>query len=207
MAEGGYPGGPSPGPGDEFPRLGAKKPAEPTGPPQHPLSMDYHGTPNAFNDEEFYPEPVPYVLKIRGEYLLWHVGMPRLSTVIATTNSNANLTNGFGAIGDPGTTSLLGPGTYDYHNVSGGRITAGLALGIMPPIELSGFWLSRSLPSLFARVPTAPRRAKFWHDLFRRRTLLASTAWGSKSFSPRVFRACWQAISTLARTSTFGALS
>src|SRR5438105_12379990 len=108
-------GSPSP---DQFPKLGAPVPP---GPPPHPLSMDYHGTPNGFSEDEYYPQPQPYILKLKGEYLLWHVGMPRLSTILATSSGNPNLVNGVGALGDAGTFSLLGPGNYDYRGISGGR--------------------------------------------------------------------------------------
>lgn len=107
-----------------------------------------NGTPNAFNEEEYYPEPVPYVFKLKGEYLNWRVAKPTLSTVLATTSTNPNLANGVGALGDPGTSSLLGPGTYNYSGINGFRGTGGLALGFLPPIEVSGFSLNKQMSLL-----------------------------------------------------------
>jgi hypothetical protein len=105
------------------------------------------GGPNGFSEEDNV-QAVPYVFKLKGEWLLWHVGMPRLSTTLATTTTLANLTNGVGALTDPGTVTLLGPGNFDYHELNGGRVTAGFATGFLPPIELSGFWVGRPTTSL-----------------------------------------------------------
>ncbi|AMV23201.1 hypothetical protein VT84_02250 [Gemmata sp. SH-PL17] len=58
---------------------------------------------------------------VRGEYLLWW--MPGFATpVLGTTNANTNL-NGY--LGEPGTTSLLGPGAFLGSTRSGFRIRAG----------------------------------------------------------------------------------
>jgi hypothetical protein len=134
-------------PGDEFPRLGAAQPA-PNGPPPNPLSYDYRGTPNGFSEEDQYAEPIVYVFKLRGEFLLYHVGKPNLNTVIATTTNAPNLATSVGAIGEQGTTSLLGPGSYDYRQMNGGRFTTGFATGALPPIEISGFWIDKPALSL-----------------------------------------------------------
>ena len=58
---------------------------------------------------------------VRGEYLLWW--MPGFATpVLGTTNANTAL-NGY--LGEPGTTSLLGPGAFLGSTRSGFRIRAG----------------------------------------------------------------------------------
>jgi hypothetical protein len=132
------PGGPAP----SMPMFGAN-PAPPA-PPVNSQSFDYHGVPNGFSDEEYYPEPDMFWFKFKAEYLLWTVANPRLSTTVATTSNSPNLTNGVGALGDPGTAVLLGPGSYDYNRISGGRVTAGFAPGWFLPFEVTGFWLSSS---------------------------------------------------------------
>jgi len=137
--------------GDEFPRLGAA-PAAPQGPPPHPLSLDDRGVPNGFSDEEYYPQPEPYVLKLKGEYMLWHVARPQLATTVATTSTSPNLVNGVGALGDPGTVSILGPGSFDYGQLNGGRLSAGIAPGWFMPFEISGFWMNTPSVSLLSRT-------------------------------------------------------
>lgn len=58
---------------------------------------------------------------VQGEYLLWW--MPGFGTpVLGTTNANTAL-NGY--LGEPGTTSLLGPGNFGNSTRSGFRIRAG----------------------------------------------------------------------------------
>lgn len=61
---------------------------------------------------------------VRAEYLLWWMpGYP--VPVLATTNSNPNLT---GYFGEPGTTAILGPGALVGSTRSGFRVRAGLWL-------------------------------------------------------------------------------
>ena len=128
------PGGPPPGPGSGGP---------PGRPASSPLTLSDNGRPNAFNEEEYYPDPTPYVFKLKGEYLFWRVGKAPLSAIVATTSNSPDLTTGVGAIGDPGTVPLLGPGNYDYREMHGGRFTLGVAPGILPPVEISGFWIGK----------------------------------------------------------------
>ncbi len=140
---GSYPSG-APMMNDGPPQLGVPRPPVTPG----GSTYDYHGTPNGFSDDEYYSQPQPYVFKLRSEFLLWHVSMPRLATVVATTSSTPDLVNGVGAIADPGTSSLLGPGAYSYHTISGGKFTAGFAPGVFLPFEISGFWMSTPTTSL-----------------------------------------------------------
>ncbi|MCI0700970.1 MAG: BBP7 family outer membrane beta-barrel protein [Planctomycetia bacterium] len=58
---------------------------------------------------------------VRGEYLLWWLPGYAIP-ILATTNANPN-TNGF--LGEPGTTALIGPGTFIGSTRSGFRIRAG----------------------------------------------------------------------------------
>jgi len=91
-----------------------------------------------------YPEPEPLTLWLKGEYLNWWAQNQRLSSVLATTSTAPNLANNFGALGQSGTEVLYGPQSIDLGRLQGGRVTGGIGLGFLPPIEVSGFWLNQS---------------------------------------------------------------
>ena len=61
---------------------------------------------------------------VSGEYLLWWMPGMRIP-VLATTSSNPN---GFGFLGEPGTSSLLGPGNFIGSTRQGFRVRGGLWL-------------------------------------------------------------------------------
>jgi hypothetical protein len=96
-----------------------------------------------------YPEPSPLTFWLKGEYLIWWAQKQQLSSVLATTSLAPNLADNFGALGQTATVPVYGPQTIDLGQLRGGRVTAGLCLGFLPPIEISGFWLNKNNP-LFA---------------------------------------------------------
>jgi Putative beta barrel porin-7 (BBP7) len=118
--------------------------------PVSPFSVKDEGMPNAFTCLDTPPAGTPpYRLIFRGEYLNWRVGNIDIPASLATTSLAPNLLTDFGAIGQPNTVSLLGPGGPSYGPVQGARLTLGIAPGFVPPLEVSGFTLNRNL-NLFA---------------------------------------------------------
>jgi hypothetical protein len=80
-------------------------------------------------------------LSVRGEYLLWW--MPGFPTpVLGTTNANTNL-NGY--LGEPGTASLLGPGSLIDSTRHGLRLRAGYWLDDCGScgFDIGGFFLGK----------------------------------------------------------------
>jgi hypothetical protein len=61
---------------------------------------------------------------VSGEYLLWWLKDAPLTVPLVTTGDPTDPVAP-GALGRPGTTTLFGPGTYNYPPFSGGRLTAG----------------------------------------------------------------------------------
>jgi hypothetical protein len=114
-----------------------------------PFSLKENGMPNAFNDVDCCQLPTRrFCFVARGEYLNWHVQNGRLNSTLLTTvdpTTTPSIFTNRGALGDIGTRTLLGPGDYDYGRMNGGRVTLGFAPGIVPPVELTGFWLQQNL--------------------------------------------------------------
>lgn len=122
-----------PGMGPDFPNMG--KPA-----PVSPFSLNDDVTPGAFDNDDRLRPTAPYTLVVRGEFLNWRVTSGRLGIPMVTTGTFPE----FGAANQASTQGLFGPTDYGYGNIIGGRATLGLATGILPPIEASGFWLNRN---------------------------------------------------------------
>jgi hypothetical protein len=170
---GGPPGGGAPGmlTGGAFgaPPMGAPaefpNPAQPSQEPVSPFSIKDEGMPNAFS-ELIDPRcrTQAYALAFRGEYIGWHLTSGPLAVPLVSTTNNLTLASA-GQIGDPNTSILLGSGSSAFtYNYSGGfRLTMGIALGVVPPVEISGFLINRTVtafsggslsnPSQFLAIP------------------------------------------------------
>lgn len=136
-------GGPPPGVPADFPN-----PAQPSKEPVSPFTIKDEGMPNAFTDCETPPRRTgPYALTFRGEYIGWQLQKGPLAVPLVTTTTNVNA-GSFGQLGNANTVILVNSGDHaiDYGSYSGGfRLTAGLAIGYLPPIELSGFSIRRNV--------------------------------------------------------------
>jgi hypothetical protein len=113
----------------------------------NPFEMKDDGTPNAFTDL-IDPRPrvnAPYVLTFRGEYVEWKLSNGPLAVPLVTTTSNITGTS-FGQLGNPNTSILVNSGdnAINYGYIPGFRLSAGLAIGYLPPIEVSGFLVNRT---------------------------------------------------------------
>ncbi|MBI3411090.1 MAG: BBP7 family outer membrane beta-barrel protein [Planctomycetes bacterium] len=86
----------------------------------------------------------PYWFILRGEYLNWRMSNAKLATPLITTSLAPNLTNNFGALNQTATQIVLDSGNFNIGEVLGGRVTMGVALGYLPAIEGTGFWLNRN---------------------------------------------------------------
>jgi Putative beta barrel porin-7 (BBP7) len=102
-------------------------PAKASPEPVSPFSIKDEGMPNAFSSlvDPRSNRTAPYNVAFRFEYLNWTITQAPLSTTA-------------------GDTSL------DYSRMTGGRLTMGLAIGYIPPIEFSGFDFNRrtAVPNL-----------------------------------------------------------
>lgn len=147
------PGGMPPMPGGAFgPPGGAFVPpgmyGPPPGPPQpaqdSPFTIRDDGAPNAFSGNNGADPGNPHWIVLRGEYLNWHISKGHLNVPTVTTTNNQ--AEEFGAIGQPGTRILAGPGDYSYGALDGWRGTIGLApFHYIPPLEVTGFSFNRNL--------------------------------------------------------------
>ncbi len=134
----------------EFPNPGV-----PAKEPVSPFSLPEDGSPNAFSECGGPPAANPYKFALRTEYLNWWFPKVRLPAPLVTTDFAPDLNTDFGAIGQPNTRILLGPGNEaGYNALYGGRVTLGLAPGFIPPMELSGFAFNKNL-SLFGAASNA----------------------------------------------------
>lgn len=132
-------GPPAPSSGPDFPN-----PAPGPTAPESPFTLK-DGTPSAFNDLDCAPAPNIYRFTFRSEALSWWVGRVRVPGPLVTTAQNPNLTNNFGAVGQSGTEVLAGSPGPSYGPIYGGRFTIGMAPGFIPPLEVSGLFLNRTL--------------------------------------------------------------
>jgi Putative beta barrel porin-7 (BBP7) len=84
------------------------------------------------------------------DYLLWWMKDPRLPFPVVTSGSPG--AGNPGALNDPATQVLLGPGGLNYPVLSGVRATLGLWLDSeqTTSVEVSGFWLQRAHASYTA---------------------------------------------------------
>jgi hypothetical protein len=139
---GAFGGGPPPGMPADFPNA-----AQPSQEPVSPFTIKDEGMPNAFTDRETPPRRTcPYALTFRGEYIGWHLQNGPLAAPLVTTTTN--VANGsFGQLGNANTVVLVNSGDraidYGAYN-SGFRLTTGVAIGYLPPMEFSSFWIQRS---------------------------------------------------------------
>ena len=136
----------------EFPN-----PAQPSQEPASPFSIRDDGMPNAFT-ELIDPRPrvlPPYTMAFRGEYLRWWIPHGPNAAVLVTTSTTGLATGETGALGEPHTVSLVSPGdnTANYGWSSGFRLSMGLVINNLPPIEVSGFSFNRNAP-IFAAGST-----------------------------------------------------
>jgi hypothetical protein len=125
----------------EFPN-----PAQPSQEPASPFSIRDDGMPNAFT-ELIDPRPRvlnPYTATFRGEFLTWWISKGPINADLVTTTTNP--AKEIGALGQPNTQILLpaSAGAIDYRALYGFRASMGLALGCIPPIEVSGFSFNRN---------------------------------------------------------------
>ncbi len=102
------------------------------------------GDPNAFNDGVYNAAPQPYRVKLSGEYLWWRIGQANINTILVTTTNTPVFDTNAGQLDQPDTIVLFGPQEYSYGLLNGGRVTGGVALGFLPPLEVSGMWINQS---------------------------------------------------------------
>jgi hypothetical protein len=125
----------------QFPEPG-HAPSEPVS----PFSLRDDGAPNAFTDLESAPAaPHPYHVALRLEYLHWWVSKVDIPAPLVTTSTAPDLITDFGALFQPHTVVLVGPGRRSYSDLNGGRVTFGVAPGFLPPMEISGWSFHRDL--------------------------------------------------------------
>ena len=158
-------GGPAPGMPAEFPN-----PAQPSQEPASPFSIKDEGMPNAFTDlVDPRPRRIdPYTWSLRAEYLWWWIQKGDTPALVTT---NSTVPPQVGAIGETNTRVVSGGGSaIDYPLIPGFRLTAGLAIGYLPPIEVSGFLVTRkwvvfagggngqylARPLQFVNIPATP---------------------------------------------------
>jgi hypothetical protein len=136
----------------EFPN-----PAQPSQEPAAPFSIRDDGMPNAFT-ELIDPRPrvfPPYTMVFRGEYLRWWIPHGPNAAVLVTTSTTGLATGETGALGEQHTVPLVSPAdnTAQYGWSTGFRLSMGLAINYLPPIEVSGFSFNRNVP-IFAAGST-----------------------------------------------------
>lgn len=136
-----FPGAPQPPPAPDFPN-----PAPPPTEPVSPFSLTNDGSPNAWSEGP--PSSTGYRWSMRAEYINWRVPGINVPVPIVTTSTAPNVNTNFGAFGQSATIPIFGGSSYHYDNVPGGRLTMGIATGILPPIELSGMAFNRNLDLL-----------------------------------------------------------
>jgi Putative beta barrel porin-7 (BBP7) len=148
----------------EFPN-----PAPPSQEPVSPFAVKDEGMPNAFselNDPRRRINP-PYCLTFRSEYLNWNITRGPINTALVTSSNSASDAIP-GALGQPNTVVLVPASNtaVDYNQLNGFRWAAGLAVGYLPPLEVSGFSFGRNL-SIFqggtsdASLPYLARPVQF----------------------------------------------
>jgi len=159
QAQFGVPGPGSPGvppcppqtpPAPDFPN-----PSAPPSEPVSPFTLTNDGSPNAWTDGGP-PSSTGYRFSLRAEYLNWRVPGINVPVPIVTSSTTPNINTNFGAFGQSGTVNLFGGSSYHYGNVPGGRLTMGIATGLLPPIELSGMSFNRNLDLFSAASSGAP---------------------------------------------------
>jgi Putative beta barrel porin-7 (BBP7) len=133
-----FAGDPQPAPGADFPNA-----APPSTEPKSPFELTSDG-PNAFTSDAP-PGPRGYRFSLRAEYLNWWFPSVGIPVPLVTTSKAPNIQSDFGQLGQPNTEILLGGDSFSYGNVPGGRITMGLAVGLIPPIEVSGLSFNRNM--------------------------------------------------------------
>jgi hypothetical protein len=126
--------------------------------PASPFSMRDDGTPNAFT-ELIDPRPripQPYTMVFRAEALSWWISKGPISADLVTTSTDSKVTVQTGVLGQPGTQILVpaSAGAIDYRALYGFRASMGLAIGYVPPIEVSGFSFNRNFAVFDAGPPT-----------------------------------------------------
>ncbi len=89
--------------------------------------------------------PTRYALTFRSEYIGWHLSNGPINVPIVTTTTATPSFSSFGQLGNPGTSILVNSGnTIDYGWNSGFRLTTGVAIGYLPPIEVTGFYINQT---------------------------------------------------------------
>jgi hypothetical protein len=146
--------GPPPGAFGGNPNLGGRpaefpNPAQPSQEPAAPFSIRDDGMPNAFT-ELIDPRPrmhQPQMMVFRGEPLRWWIPHGPNAAVLVTTSTTGLATGETGALGEPHTVALVSPGdnTVNYGWSTGFRLSMGLALNGLPPIDVSGFSFNRNV--------------------------------------------------------------
>lgn len=102
---------------------------------------------NAFCTDDCDDEDDPFHCWVKGELLYWMFGAQNIATPLVTTvspQSAINLSNNFGAISQPNTVILVGPGPLETGVIGGGKVTIGAVPFELFPAEMSGFWLNRN---------------------------------------------------------------
>lgn len=116
--------------------------------PPGPLGRLMGGTKLLYTELLEPPHRVPdrYTLSFKAEYLNWTVPKGPTSAVLLTT-VNQNVLGSFGELGNTNTAILVGSGnnTVDYGSLTTWRYTMGIAIGYLPPIEVSGFNFSKNV--------------------------------------------------------------
>jgi hypothetical protein len=113
----------------------------PQGPPQTPFLPCEDEDRTAFND--YAPAESSLCAWVKAEYLNWFMRRANPSDILATTSTAPNISNNFGALGQPNTVVLLGDQEIWLGHLQGARITAGLGIGPLP-LEVSGFFLDKN---------------------------------------------------------------
>jgi hypothetical protein len=103
------------------------------------------------------PQPC-WTIGFRSEFLAWNLQKGPLAVPLVTTTNNPNF-NSVGQLGDSGTVILLGAGnTVNYDWSPGFRLTGTVALGVLPPIEVSGFSIQRTVHAFSGGSLTNPQQ-------------------------------------------------
>ena len=121
--------------------------------PPHPLFAHFGASRLLFTELLQPPAKVVECHNIwfRGEYLLWTPTAGPLNTPLVTTSSNPSVAS-FGQLNDPFTTILVNSGdnAIHYGNLPGFRLTGGVAINPLPPVEITGFLLNKPTTTLFS---------------------------------------------------------
>jgi hypothetical protein len=145
-----FPGAPQPPQAPDFPN-----PSVPPSEPVSPFTLTNDGSPNAWTDGGP-PASTGYRFSLRAEYLNWWVPGINVPIPVVTSSTAPNVNNNFGALGQANTVTVFGGQSYDYRAVLGGRLTLGMATGIVPPIEVSGLSFNRNLNLFSATSDGSP---------------------------------------------------